>query len=242
MAQEKLENQNRNPNRVYDAPDSVQEMHEATHRRLFRNDVARKVDEILDHKKIEERSWRAAEAEAADFAAKMDEIAANMARDKERESVLRSKLREMTRIQDRIDRETSDLQASMGRIKLSSPGGASRVSKVEARLGELLVEHECQAKEITATKAQLEAFRAHVEAGGNCLFEEDSVLQGLDKDAKLVFGIDQKHQVMNSRKRILDRACMDIEAAVKKQEERHGEQSNQLAVADMTLKALLSFT
>ncbi len=216
-------------------------MHEATHRRLFRNDIARKVDEILDHKKIEERSWSAAEAEAADFAAKMDEIAADMARDKERENRLRSKLREMTRIQDRIDRETSDLQASMGRIKLGSPGGASRVSKVEARLGELLVEHERQAKEITATKAQLESFKAHVE-GGHRLFDEDKVLRGLDKDAKLVFGIDQKHKVIYSRKRILDRACMDIEAAVKKQEERHGDQSNQLAVADMTLKALLSFT
>ena len=230
-------NQNSNPNRMSDAPEVVQEMHEATHRRLFQNDVARRVDEKLERDKgLEEKSWRAAEAEVADLAAAMDEIANEMARDKEREGELRTKVREMNRAQDRIERRTSELQASLGRVKLSGRDGPGRVAKQEDVLAELMLEHEAQAKEVNSVEARLEVLRNHV--CGHNVQSDPTVLQGFDKDAKLAHGIERRHQVMRTRKRALEKAVVDVDKALKEQIVRHGEQASQLAVAEMTLKAM----
>jgi chromosome segregation ATPase len=224
-----------------DAPEAVQEMHEATHRRLFQNDVSRKVDEKLKQdKNLEERSWRAAEAEVADLAATMDEIASEMTRDKEREGELRTKVREMTRAQDRIERRTSELTRSMTMVKLSGQDGAGRVAKLEDGLAELVLEHDAQAKDITAAEARLEVLRSHVGDGTYNIESGPSVLQGLDKDATLAHGIERKHQVMRTRKRALGKAVVDVEKILNEQTERHSELTSQLAVAEMTLKAMKS--
>ena len=66
------------------------------------------------------------------------------------------------------------------------------------------------------------------------------MLQGLDKDATLAHGIERKHQVMRTRKRALGKAVVDVEKILNEQTERHSELTSQLAVAEMTLKAMKS--
>ena len=191
--------------------------------------------EFAEEPEAARRPWAEAENEAAELSATLDAVAADMARNKQREVELKAKIKAVAHSHGQIEDRLGALHAAVGGVKLSRSDGSLRVSGIESDLKLLASEHEAQAAELTAAEARLAVLRGQAGAADYLGAGED-----LDIDARLLHAIDRKHALIRNSRRALASAVAELSEALSEQIQRHTELSSQFSVAEMTIKAMKS--
>jgi len=200
---------------------------------LFRADLGVEVDAKLA------QGWQEANMEVGELAAAMEAASAEVALFKEVEASLRSDIRSFRRRQDRITTRLNEAHSSMGHVKLvHGSESEAGVARLEDEVFELTSEHNTQAKELQNAESRLVLLEKKLDASRQTVAHSESPGLDLDVDARLVHGIDRKAQLLRSRVASLQKALEELGVSVARQAQKHADQSSQLSVTEMTVRAM----
>jgi len=219
-------------------------MNESKHRKkreeLFKNDIAKTVDELIENEK---QTWNESDYYASELALALDQMSERLSKDKGIELEIRRKLKQLSKKLKNSELKVSEIHNKMGNIKMSKSDSLRKVIELENMLIDLNDLNMNHGKEIKKLEDKLNSIIQYTKDNINAIkstSKSNNLYNNLDKDAQIIHSIELKSSLMKNRRKELLESLDEAHNILKVEERKYEDHTNQLTIVDVAVKAMKS--